>query len=331
LVVANRRQKLARGSFLKVLIPPGKSGNVLATIAIGEQYLQPFMKYAYHTWEMYCRRHDLGLILFDDDLISPDHPKWKKANWQKYLIPSVIVDSGLPVKNVCHLDTDILISPLAPNIFDAHVEENIGVISLRTGLPYPHIELCRRLAFARNINYSSSYPLDSALFISLSDLYSAIGAQTQSDEACSGVFVFSIENHRNLFSEFFAEFDQSVLSPTSGGDQTHFNYLVQSNNLAQWLDYRFQAQWTYEMAWKYPFLYSTHRNNLAIIKLCIEASLFSNYFLHFAGSWYESEMWEQVKVLDTPESLEMFSAFDEYMKMPVYGKPLGAIKPKENS
>jgi hypothetical protein len=28
--------------------------------------------------------------------------------------------------------------------------------------------------------------------------------------------------------------------------------------------------------------------------------------------------------------LAMFSAFDEYMKMPVYGKPLGAIKPKEN-
>ncbi len=316
---------------MKVLIPPGKSGNVLATIAIGEQYLQPFMKYAYHTWEMYCRRHDLGLILFDEDLISPDHPKWKKANWQKYLIPSVIVDSGLPVKNVCHLDTDILISPLAPNIFDTHVEKKIGLISLRTGLPFPHNELCRRLAFARNRNYSPSYPLDSALFASLSDLYSAIGMQTQSDEACSGVFVFSIKNHSNLFFDFFSKFDQRVLSPTSGGDQTHFNYLVQSNNLAQWLDYRFQAQWTYEIAWKYPFLYSTYRDNLEVVKSCIEASLFSNYFLHFAGSWYESEMWEQVKVLDTPESLAMFKDFDDYLKTPVYGKPLGAIKPKENS
>jgi hypothetical protein len=316
---------------LKVLIPPGKSGNVLATIAIGEQYLQPFMKYAYHTWEMYCRRHDLGLILFDDDLISPDHPKWKKPNWQKYLIPAAIVEAGLPVNNVCHLDTDILVSPIAPNIFDAHAEKKVGLISLRTGLPYPHIELCRRLAFARNRNYSVNYPLDSALFISLTDLYSSIGTQTQSDEACSGVFVFSIENHRDVFSEFFYKFDQSVVSPTSGGDQTHFNYLVQSKNLAQWLDYRFQAQWTYEMAWKYPFLYSTHRDDRAIIKVCIEASLFSNYFLHFAGSWYESEMWEQVKVFDTPDSLEMFSAFSEYMKTPVNGKPLGAIKPKENS
>ena len=304
---------------------------MLATIAIGEQYLQPFMKYAYHTWEMYCRRHDLGLILFDDHLISPDHPKWKKANWQKYLIPSAIVDTGLTVENVCYLDTDILISPLAPNIFDPFDSKKIGLISLRTGLPYPHLELCRRLAFARNRYYSTEYPLDSSLFITLNDIYALIGVSQQKDYACAGVFVFNLKEQRSFFRDFFFDFDSSVLSPTSGGDQTHFNYLVQSNDLQQWLDYRFQAQWTYEIAWKYPFLYSKYRDDRALICECIEASLFSNYFLHFAGSWYESEMWEQVKVLDTPKSLAMFDAFNEYMKNAVYGKPLGAIKPKENS
>jgi hypothetical protein len=331
LVVANRRQKLARGSFLKVLIPPGKSGNVLATIAIGEQYLQPFMKYAYHTWEMYCRRHDLGLILFDDDLISPDHPKWKRATWQKYLIGDVVSKSNLSINNICYLDTDILISPLAPNIFESHDTSKIGVISIRTGLPYPHHDVCRRLAFSRHTSYSSRYPLDSALFVSLEDLYKLIDVSPQANEACAGVFVFSVSTYGELLLNFFEKFERSVNSPTGGGDQTHFNYFVQKSGYQQWLDYRFQSQWTYEMAWKFPFLYSTHRNNLAIVKSCIEASLFSNYFLHFAGSWYESEMWEQVKVLDTPESLEMFSAFDEYMKLPVYGKPLGAIKPKEHS
>ena len=193
---------------MKVLIPPGKSGNVLATIAIGEQYLQPFMKYAYHTWEMYCHRHDLGLILFDDHLISPDHPKWKKANWQKYLIPSAIVDAGLQVNNVCHLDTDILISPLAPNIFDSHDGQKIGLISLRTGLPFPHIELCRRLAFARNKYYSAEYPLDSALFINLTDLYASIDAQAQDDEACSGVFVFNIKKHEKVLSSFYQKYEK---------------------------------------------------------------------------------------------------------------------------
>jgi hypothetical protein len=304
---------------------------VLATIAIGEQYLQPFMKYAYHTWEMYCHRHDLGLILFDEDLISPDHPKWKKANWQKYLIPSVITESGLSVNNVCHLDTDILISPLAPNIFINYEPTKIGIVSLRTGLPLEHQQLCRMLAFSRNKFYSSEYPLDSALFISLSDLYATIGAAEQPNEACSGVFVFCLDSHRKLFTDFYHEFDSTVWSPTSGGDQTHFNHLVQSKGLEQWFDYKYQAQWTYEMAWKYPFLYSEHRDNPEVIRACIEASLFSNYFLHFAGSWYESEMWEQIKVFDTPESLSMFQDFAEYLKTPVYGKPLGAIKPKEIS
>jgi len=304
---------------------------VLATIAIGEQYLEPFMKYAYHTWEMYCRRHDLGLILFDQDLISPDHPKWKKANWQKYLIPSVIFDAGLAVNNVCHLDTDILISPIAPDIFDSYDDGKIGLVSLRTGLPYPHHELCRLLAFARNKNYSSDYPLDSSLFISLADLYASINMPAQRDEACSGVFVFNVQKHKELFSRFFGKFERTVASPTSGGDQTHFNYFVQSNSFDQWLDYRFQAQWTYEIAWKYPFLYSEFRDNHKVVRSCIEASLFSNYFLHFAGSWYESDMWEQVKVLDNPETLAMFMAFADYMKMPVTGKPKGAIKPKDNA
>ena len=116
-----------------------------------------------------------------------------------------------------------------------------------------------------------------------------------------------------------------------GGEQIFLNHLVQSKGLVDWLEYRFQAMWTYEMANKYPFLYSDYPNDLTLIKQCIEASLFTNYFLHFAGSWHEGKMWEQVKVLDTPETLAMFSAFDEYMKMPVTGKPKGSIKPKDNA
>ena len=316
---------------MKVLIPPGKSGNVLATIAIGEQYLQPFMKYAYHTWEMYCRRHDLGLVLFDDHLISPDHPKWKKATWQKYLIGDVVSKSNLSVNNICYLDTDILISPLAPNIFDQHKEDKISLVSKRIGLQIQLNEILRRIAFLRNRFYSDDYPLDSSLFISLQDLYLTIGKDVQENEGCAGVFVFNRRFASKKFVDFFMSIDQNVISLTGGGDQTHFNFFVQSNSLDSWVDYRFQALWTYEVSTRYPFLYAKHQENFALIKECIEASLFTNYFLHFAGSWHEGKMWEQVKVFDTPESLEMFSAFDEYMKTPVYGKPLGAIKPKENS
>jgi hypothetical protein len=313
------------------LIPPGKSGNVLATIAIGEQYLQPFMKYAYHTWEIYCHRYDLGLILFDDHLIAKSDPNWKNPYWQKFLIGDYLSNQKLGIRNVCCLDTDILISPLAPNIFDNRDESKVGLVSKRSNLPLEHHAILRRMAFLRNRYYDSKYPLDSSLFITLDDLYKVADLPPQSDDACSGVFLFSCREHGKKLADFYSSFDNGVMNKDGGGEQIFLNFFVQSNQLVEWLNYRFQALWTYEISTRYPFLYTNHRDNLSLIKECIEASLFTNYFLHFAGSWHEGKMWEQVKVLDTPESLEMFSAFGEYMKIPVYGKPLGAIKPKENS
>ena len=304
---------------------------MLATIAIGEQYLQPFMKYAYHTWEMYCRRHDLGLILFDDHLIAKTDLNWKNPYWQKFLIGDYLTKQNLEVRNVCCLDTDILISPLAPNIFENRDDSKVGLVSLRRNLAYPYEGSLRRMAFLRNRYYDESYPLDSSLFISLDGLYDMAGLETQNDEACSGVFIFGCQHHGDLLRKYYESFQPSVMQKDGGGEQIFLNHFVQSQDLVEWLEYRFQAMWTYEMANKYPFLYVNHKEDLTLIKQCIEASLFTNYFLHFAGSWHEGKMWEQIKVLDTPESLEMFSAFDAYMKKPVYGKPLGAIKPKENS
>lgn len=304
---------------------------MLATIAIGEQYLEPFMKYAYHTWEMYCRRHDLGLILFDDHLIDKADPQWKNPYWQKFLIGESLAKSEPRINSVCCLDTDILISPLAPNIFLSLDESKVGLVSLRKNLSYPYEESLRRMAFLRNRFYDSAYPLDSSLFISLDGLYEMVGLETQYDEACSGVFIFNCRHHSQLFTGYFGSFDRSVMDRDGGGEQIFLNHLVQSKEIVQWIDYRFQAMWTYEMANKYPFLYSDHQNDLPLMKQCIEASLFTNFFLHFAGSWHEGKMWEQVKVLDNPETLAMFAAFADYMKMPVTGKPKGAIKPKDKA
>jgi len=313
---------------LRVLIQPGKSGNVLATIAIGDAYLEPFMKYAFHTWEMYCKRHDLGLILFDKDLIRPDHPKYKNPFWQKLLIPKILKESGLGIQSVCHLDTDILVNPFAPNIFDRHDKKKVSLISQMQRLPYERYEVLRRVAFLRNRYLSRSYPLDSILFASIEQLFSFSSLKPQKDYACTGVFVFSPEHHSEIFTNFFNEFDHTVITPDSGGEELHFNYLIQSQNLDEWLDYRFQAIWIYEVAWKFPFLYrESERNNLEVIKSCIESSLFTNYFLHFAGPWHESQFWKQVLLFCDEESLSRFNDFADYLKVPVKGKPKGSIKP----
>lgn len=305
---------------------------MLATIAIGEQYLQPFMKYAYHTWEMYCHRHDLGLILFDDHLIAKSDPKFKNPFWQKLLIPKVLRESNLKIKSVCHLDTDVIINPFSPNIFDGHDETKVGLVSQMKRMPYDRQEVLRRVAFLRNRYLSSTYPLDSILFASIEQLFEFSSLEPQSDYACTGVFIFSPEHHSDVITNFFNEFDDTVVTPDSGGEELHFNYLIQSKDLDEWLDYRFQAIWIYEVAWKYSFLYDeSNRKDLDLVKKCIEASLFSNYFLHFAGPWHESQFWKQVMLFDDPETIERFKDFADYMKVPVTGLPKGSIKPKEIS
>ena len=142
---------------------------------------------------MYCHRHDLGLILFDDHLIAKSDPNWKNPYWQKFLIGDALNSATFQTNNVCCLDTDILISPLAPNIFANRNESKVGLVSLRQNLAYPYDVSLRRMAFLRNRFYDSKYPLDSSLFISLDGLYEMAGLDTQDDEACSGVFVFSCQ------------------------------------------------------------------------------------------------------------------------------------------
>jgi len=314
---------------MNVLIEPGESKNVLTTIAIGEEYYNSWEQFAFPTWKKYCERNDLGLIVFDTDLLPKDSTIWKKPNWQKLLIGHELKINLPNVSNVCFLDTDILINFMAPNIFDSYNPDTIGLVSLHQNLPYPREEVLRRLAFLRHSYYDNNYPLDSALFISLDRLYEFHGLASQKNEACTGLIMFNVSRHAETLRNWFSKYDRHLTSITGGGEQTHVNFEMLKWGNISWFNYKFQAMWVFEMAWKYPFLYEFGRENKVLIRECIEASLFTNYFLHFAGSWYESEMWKVGGVLEDLVKQETFEGFSEYEKLPVTGEPVGIIKPKD--
>ncbi len=314
---------------MKILINPGKTKNIITTIVIGDKYFDTWEKYAFPTWEKYCKRHNLGLIVFDSDLVSKDNKFWKKPTWQKLLIGDVLKTKAPTIGNVCYLDSDILINPTAPNVFDDYDPTTVGLVSMRKNLPYPLENTLRRLAFLRNKYYDSSYPLDSVLFVSDENLYKYHNLPPQEDVVCAGFFVFNVQAHSELLKSSFQKYGKNIESITGGGDQTHFNYEIQSNFKVSWLDYRFQAIWTFEIAWKYPFLYDYGRGKIDLIRECVEASLFTNYFLHFAGSWYESDMWEIRGILEDVNILNRFEEFETYLKKPVTGQPKGLIKPQK--
>lgn len=313
---------------MKILIDPSKTKNVIATIAIGNDYYFKWKDNAYPTWKQYCNRHELGLIVFDEDLLPQEESLfWKKPTWQKMLIGRELQKSGIEINNVCYLDTDILVNYTAPNVFDYHKKGSIGLVSQKFNLPYPLDSVLRQIAFHRHYSYDKNYPLDSSLFMSLNQIYEYHGMAVQNDYACAGFFIFNVDEHALLMETWFKKYDSQVESLTGGGDEAHLNFEFQNWGNISWLDYRFHALWIYEMAWKYPFLYDYGRNNNELIRECIEASLFTNYFLHFAGSWYESDMWKVGGVLENMQTQKQFEEFSEYSRMPVTGDPKGQIKP----
>lgn len=306
---------------------PKHSKNYIATIAIGEKYYNEWREAALPLWERYCQYHDLGIIVFTGDLIMPEDESWKKATWQKLLIGEVLRANDVDAQNICYIDTDILINPFAPNVFENYNEETIGLVSLRKNLPQPREETLRRLAFLRHTYYDRAYPLDSALFISLEKIYEHHSLAPQDDFFCAGFFLFNLKNHTDRMAAWFRKYPKNTDSITGGGDQTHLNYEFLNWGNVSWLDYRFQAIWTYEISWKYPFLYSYGKNNVELIRECIEASLYANYFLHFAGSWHESQMWKIGKFFEGEEKNQVLGDYYNYLKTPVSGEPRGVIKP----
>ena len=314
---------------MEILIE-SKTGNTLTTVAIGDEYYSNWYNYAYPSWKRYCEKYGIGLYVLNN-YVSKKHEGYrKKANWEKLLTFYEIKKIDSTTKTACYIDTDFIISPIAPNVFSYYKEKSkIALVSQYKNMPYNDSDVRRRLAFFRHHYYDKKYPLDSALFMSLKDMCEYHGLPEIFDYACTGFFMGDVDTHADYLLDLFYKYPEGVKSITDGGDEFHINHALQTEVDIQWLPYPFQALWTYEMAWKYPFLYHYGRNNKELIKQCIEASLMENYFLHFAGSWGESKMWTEVHLFDNPETIERYEEFEKYCAQPVTGKPVGRIMPNK--
>jgi hypothetical protein len=231
------------------------------------------------------------------------------------------------VRRIACLDTDILINPVAPDIFAATPADRIGAVSKRTSLPFDRMDTLRRLAFLRHRYFDDRYPLDSSLFASVEDTYRHVGLEPERDDVNSGVICLSVADHARILGGLFDAYDASVMRNDSGGEQIYFNQFLFSSKIEHLLDYRFNCLWAWEAALRYPFLYTTDIKDDDLVRRCIESALAANWFLHFAGSWHESQVWKRVRVLEDPEVLDRWERFAEYLRQPVTGKFVGPVKP----
>ena len=310
------------------LLINSKSKNYIVTIAIGLNYLNDWKKYALSLWKKYCRKHGIGLIVITENLINKQNSHWKKPMWQKMILGKYLSEAGLKIKNICYLDTDILINPFAPNIFDYHDEMKISLVSESHNLPYELDFVRRKLSFFRNRYYSKKYPLDSSLFMKVSEKYKFHSLKPQKDYVCTGVIIFNMKRFSSIMNKWFYKYKKNIKTLTGGGEEPILNYELFKTKKIKLLDYKFQALWMYEMALNYSFLYKEKKIKNNILKLCIENCLMNNYFLHFPGSWHEGTMWKIKNIFLNKRSLNISKNFNNYLNLKLTRKPAGRILPK---
>ena len=117
----------------------------------GKKYFLEWEKFAKPYWVDYCQKYKINLIVFDKLIVKPGDKYFKKINWQKLLIGEEIKKTFKNIKNVCYLDTDILINSLAPDIFKNFDINKISVVSKRFRLPYDYERTVKKIAFLEKI------------------------------------------------------------------------------------------------------------------------------------------------------------------------------------
>tara|TARA_Y100000816_G_scaffold292601_1_gene288970 strand:+ start:2366 stop:3304 length:939 start_codon:yes stop_codon:yes gene_type:complete len=298
---------------MKKIIFNKKYKNCIASIAIGQQHFLDWQKYSKPYWVDYCKKNKLNLIIFDKLLIKPGHIYFKKINWQKLLIGDEIKKNFKNIKNVCYLDTDILINFSAPNIFKNFDKNKISVVSKRFRLSYDYDKTVKKIAFFRKKFVNKKYSLNSAINISLKKLYKIHNLEVQKDEFCSGVYVFNVSKYSRFMRDIFFKYDKNVKSITNNGDQTHINYEFQKNAKVKFIDYKYQTIWLYELINYYPFLLFLKDQKLT--SNCVTASLFNCYFLHFAGTGPESNVWKNKSIISKSYMNRNFlNEYNRYLK-----------------
>ena len=300
--------------------------HALVTTAIGGHYLQDFVEFSLPTWQLYSKRHGLGIVVFSDHSVSDEALEELNGAWVKMLSPKLLEQHFPWIERLALADTDIIINPSSPNVFDATPEGYVGVVPEFSSDPSRDIESKKRMAFLRRSYYDPAYPLDSILFASAEQVYAEEGFEPLRDSFCSGLLVLDV-----AFSPDFSRWFEEAKDLDSGRavfwEQTYLNHRVLTQLPHHWLDEKFQVIWNLDMALFHPSLYQLgDLSNSEIAESCVADTLNRVHFLHFAGSWPESSAWRNSPHKVMEKMCGLFEPeFLDYVETPSTGVAKGKI------
>ena len=265
----------------------------LVTLAIGERYLANFKRYCHESWSKYAKQHNLDVVVIDRPIDDSPRAQSRNPAWQKCLILSH--PDVKSYDQVAWVDSDILINPTSPSVFENVPQEMIGAVDKYAT---PNVE-DHRIWLEQLYEYWTENGIDFINNISPTDYHHKFGFEGEFQSVVqTGVLVLSPQYHRGLLEDVYDNYEDKG---KSGWDyeMRPLSYEILTNKLACWLNPKFNMPWPYIKQSHYPFLSSSdsfvHRAvfkamrisglapKFSLVAKCVTTAYLNNYFLHFSG------------------------------------------------
>lgn len=265
----------------------------IVSLVVGKRHTRLFRRYAEASWRAYANRIGADLVVFDHQIDDSETARRRSVSWQKCL--AVQHASVGKYRQVAWLDSDIVIAPSAPSVFDDVPVECVGAVD---AYGFPDRE---RAALALAQCYAG-WRAKGVPFIDNAtpeEYHTVYGLPHGYDRVVqAGVMVLDPRVHGPIFRYVYERYRDR------GGAEWNYemrplSYELQRQASVHWLDPRFNAVWGTLRVLDYSHILNprAHRVWRALDHLacavnagrhrearrCVADALAASYFLHFAG------------------------------------------------
>ncbi len=216
--------------------------NAIVTFAIGKQYEDMYNNIFRPSVENYCKKFDIDLIVVTEPFETFEEKQ--ALCCQKLLICSQPWAEKYDA--ICWLESDILISPYAPNVFDQVTDDKILFVKHS---PYNDDFYENIWRIKNNIEVSDDkvkYYKDLNLYEEGHDISNVFYIN-------EGVTVFQPKHHKEYLENMYRNHDFKQYKPSQSGKDGTFSavretwwwYQIMIENKHRFIDYKFNSLWNY--------------------------------------------------------------------------------------
>lgn len=294
--------------------------NAIVTFAIGKQYQDMYGQFFKPSVEKYCKKYDIDLVVITDP-IEPFEEK-QALCCQKLLICSQ--DWAQKYDAICWLESDILISPNAQNIFDNVTDDKILFVDHEPYNDYFYFWMWRNKYKIEKQDYAE---YRANFETKWKEELAKIGLEGNSRYVNEGVTVFQPKLHAKYLEELYRNHDFKNYKPSQQGLDGTFHAVretwwwnhVMTDGRHRFIDNKYNSQWNYyRRIHLEPF--DDPQSLIIPIKNYIESSYFCHIgdrenidLIHFVHKTYHRNM-DTTLVVNCKDAKDLGWLFISYIR-----------------